>query len=154
MNEFDINDLKKFMFPALNSHKGENGKLLIIGGSVLFHAASLWSFTGSIKNRRRRFSILRFRRITLWWKRKSGISKRYIVPRSRIEHYINDADCILIGPGLPRESGVEEGDDDTKELTERSIQAYPNKKWVVDGGSLQESVLRFCHRRPLLHRIT
>ena len=29
------------------------------------------------------------------------------------------------------------GDDDTKELTERLFKAYPNKKWVVDGGSLQ-----------------
>jgi len=25
------------------SHKGQNGKLLIIGGSSLFHAASAWS---------------------------------------------------------------------------------------------------------------
>jgi len=55
MNEFDINDLKKLYVPALNSHKGENGKLLIIGGSVLFHAASLWSLQGSIKNRRHGF---------------------------------------------------------------------------------------------------
>jgi len=43
MNEFDVKDLKKLYVPASDSHKGENGKLLIIGGSVLFHAASLWS---------------------------------------------------------------------------------------------------------------
>ena len=43
MNEFDVNDLKKLYVPSSSSHKGENGKLLIIGGSVLFHAASLWA---------------------------------------------------------------------------------------------------------------
>jgi NAD(P)H-hydrate epimerase len=60
-----------------------------------------------------------------------------IVPRSKIQHYIEETDCILIGPGLPRENGIEEGDDDTKQLTESLFKAYPNKKWVVDGGSLQ-----------------
>jgi NAD(P)H-hydrate epimerase len=60
-----------------------------------------------------------------------------VVPRGKIEQYIDEADCVLIGPGLPRAEGQEEGDDDTKELTERLLRAYPNKKWVIDGGSLQ-----------------
>jgi NAD(P)H-hydrate repair Nnr-like enzyme with NAD(P)H-hydrate dehydratase domain len=46
MNEFDVNDLKKLYVPAPSSHKGQNGKLLIIGGSVLFHAASLLICSG------------------------------------------------------------------------------------------------------------
>lgn len=28
---------------AAASHKGQNGRLLVIGGSHLFHAASLWA---------------------------------------------------------------------------------------------------------------
>ena len=43
MREFNPNDLKKLYIPASSSHKGQNGKLLLIGGSKIFHAASLWS---------------------------------------------------------------------------------------------------------------
>ena len=35
--------LKNIKLPVSESHKGQNGKILIIGGSQLFHAASLWS---------------------------------------------------------------------------------------------------------------
>jgi len=60
-----------------------------------------------------------------------------VVPRNRIDDYINEADCVLIGPGLPRLEGQEKGDDDTKELTESLLKKYQKKKWVIDGGSLQ-----------------
>ena len=35
--------LKRIRLPQKNSHKGENGRLIIIGVSELFHAASAWS---------------------------------------------------------------------------------------------------------------
>lgn len=137
MSEFDINDLKKLYVPKPDSHKGENGKLLIIGGSVLFHAASLWSLQVASRIVDMVFYSSVPQNNELVEKEKAEFRNGIVVPRNRIEHYINDADCILIGPGLPRESGVEEGDDDTKELTQKLPKAYPNKKWVVDGGSLQ-----------------
>ena len=43
MREFDEIILKQVYLPESSSHKGQNGKLLIIGGSSLFHAASLWA---------------------------------------------------------------------------------------------------------------
>ena len=44
MNKINASDIKgKLYIPAEDSHKGQNGKLLIIGGSHLFHAASLWA---------------------------------------------------------------------------------------------------------------
>ena len=33
----------KLTLPSKTSHKGQNGRLLIIGGSHLFHAASFWA---------------------------------------------------------------------------------------------------------------
>src|ERR1035437_5494136 len=137
MNEFNLEDLKKLYVPASDSHKGENGKLLIIGGSVLFHAASLWSLQVASRIVDMVFYSSVPQNNELVEKEKTEFRNGIVVPRNRIEHYINDADCILIGPGLPRENGVEEGDDDTKELTEKLLKTYPNKKWVVDGGSLQ-----------------
>ena len=137
MNEFNINDLKKLYVPASVSHKGQNGKLLIIGGSVLFHAASLWALQVASRIVDMVFYSSVPENNALVEKEKAEFRNGIIVPRNRIQHYIEDADCILIGPGLPRGDGVEEGDDDTKELTEKLFKNYPNKKWVADGGSLQ-----------------
>jgi hydroxyethylthiazole kinase-like uncharacterized protein yjeF len=137
MNEFSVSDLKKLYVPASSSHKGENGKLLIIGGSVLFHAASLWALQVASRIVDMVFYSSVPQNNALVEKEKAEFRNGIIVPRNKIDHYIEEADCILIGPGLPREDGVEEGDDDTKELTERLFKTYPSKEWVVDGGSLQ-----------------
>ncbi len=137
MSQFNVNDLKKLYVPASDSHKGENGKLLIIGGSVLFHAASLWALQVASRIVDMVFYSSVPENNQLVEKEKAEFRNGIIVPRNKIDHYIEDADCVLIGPGLPRESGVEKGDDDTKEMTEGLFQKYPNKKWVVDGGSLQ-----------------
>jgi hydroxyethylthiazole kinase-like uncharacterized protein yjeF len=103
----------------------------------LFHAASLWSLQVASRIVDMVFYSSVPQNNALVEKEKAEFRNGIVVPRNKIEHYINEADCILIGPGLPRESGVEEGDDDTKALTEKLLKTYPNKKWVVDGGSLQ-----------------
>lgn len=137
MENFNIKDLKKLYIPPKSSHKGDNGKLMMITGSILFHAASLWPlevasrivdmvFYSSVKENNK-----------IVQKEKNEFRNGIIVPREKIEKYMEEADCILIGPGLPRKTGQEVGDDDTKVLTEKLLKKYPNKKWVVDGGSLQ-----------------
>ena len=35
--------LKAIQYPTSSSHKGQNGKVLVIGGSSLFHGAVLWA---------------------------------------------------------------------------------------------------------------
>ncbi|HVZ66645.1 MAG TPA: NAD(P)H-hydrate dehydratase [Patescibacteria group bacterium] len=137
MDEFNPELLKKLYKPASDSHKGENGKVMIIAGSHLFHAASIWPLTVAS----RIVDMVFYSSVETNNKIIESIKAEFrdgiIVPRDRVEDYINEADSILIGPGLPREEGIEAGDDDTKELTERLFSKYPNKKWVVDGGSLQ-----------------
>src|SRR3989344_3630518 len=100
--EFDSSLLKNLYRPAKDSHKGQNGKLLIIGGSQLFHAASLWALTvasrivdmvfySSVEINNRIVESL-----------KAEFRNGIVVPRSKVENYIHEADCILIGPGLER----------------------------------------------------
>lgn len=137
MNKFDPKILKNLYIPPPDSHKGENGKLMIIAGSQLFHSASLWPLTVAS----RIVDMVFFSSVPtnneIVKEQKKEFKNGIIVPRNRIEDYINEADCILIGPGLPRKEGEEEGDNDTKNLTENLLKKYPNKKWVIDGGSLQ-----------------
>lgn len=137
MNEFDPSDLKKLYKPAPDSHKGQNGKSMIIGGSHLFHAASLWSLQVASRIVDMVFYSSVDANNEIVQKEKEAFRNGIIVPRSRLEDYIAESDCILIGPGLPRKEGEEAGDDDTKELTESLLTKYQEKQWVVDGGSLQ-----------------
>ena len=41
MQVFNSDEFRGMYSPMSESHKGQNGKLLIVGGSHLFHAASL-----------------------------------------------------------------------------------------------------------------
>jgi len=137
MKKFDPKILKKLYIPPPNSHKGQNGKLLIIGGSQLFHAASLWSLTVASRIVDMVFYSSIPTNNELVKEAKKEFRNGIVVPRSKIHDYINEADCILIGPGLPRKEGEETGDDNTEELTSSLLKRYPNKRWVIDGGSLR-----------------
>lgn len=137
MEKFNTEDLKKIYVPPSDSHKGQNGKVMIIGGSKLFHAASLWS----LKIASRIVDMVFYSSVDenneIVSRAKEEFRDGIVVPRDKIENYIEEADCVLIGPGLPRKDGEEKGDDDTKELTEGLLKKYPSKRWVIDGGSLQ-----------------
>lgn len=137
MNKFDPGILKNLYKPAAGSHKGQNGKLLLIGGSKLFHAASLWSLEVASRIVDMVFYSSVPENNEIVQKAKEEFKNGIVIPRSKIGSYIEEVDCILIGPGLPRESGIEKGDDDTKQLTKRLLEQYSKKKWVIDGGSLQ-----------------
>lgn len=122
--------LQKLTLPDPASHKGQNGKLLIIGGSELFHAASKWSldvastfvdmvFYSSVPSNN---DLIKEAKGEFW----NGI----VVPREDVEDYIEEADCILIGPGMTRST-------ETEEITNHLLRKYPTKKWVLDAGALQ-----------------
>lgn len=125
--------LDQIALPPINSHKGDNGRVLVIGGSQLFHAASFWSAamaakivdmvhfsSPAIENN----ELMRYKAKEKFWE---GI----VVPWEEVSHYIAEDDVILIGPGMER--GVE-----TKKIVDNLLRLYPMKKWVVDGGALQE----------------
>jgi hydroxyethylthiazole kinase-like uncharacterized protein yjeF len=137
MREFNFEELKKLYVPDLASHKGQNGKVLIIAGSKLFHAASLWPLIVASRMADMVFYSSVPENNELVAKAKEEFRNGIVVPRSKLDQYVNEADAILIGPGLPRKEGAEEGDEDTKELTESLLARFTEKKWVIDGGSLQ-----------------
>lgn len=134
----DINLLKnlfkKFNLPKEDSHKGQNGKVLIIGGSSLFHAASLWSaeicshfvdmvhYSSTIENQK------------IFYQLKKTFRNGIIIKKKDLNDYVLEDDVILIGPGMIREG--EEGNY-SRLLTKKLIEKFPNKKFVFDAGSLQ-----------------
>lgn len=154
MHNFNPVDLKKLYIPALDSHKGQNGKLLIIGGSRLFHAASLWALTIASRIVDMVFYSSVPENNQIVHELKKEFRNGIIVARSDIESYVNEADCILIGPGMERtekESQILKSEPRTLEeiitledeghqsyfLTKYLLFKYPQKKWVIDAGALQ-----------------
>ena len=150
---FDPDELKKLYIPPPDSHKGQNGKLLVIGGSHLFHAASLWALQIASRVVDMVFysSVPENNHIVQELKKefRNGI----VVPRMEIDAYINEADCVLIGPGMvrtevgTRDLGLGTSLKDINELENEGLQSYyltkyllekyPQKKWVIDAGALQ-----------------
>jgi len=138
-----IGEVKVLYKPSPKSHKGQNGKLTIIGGSRLFHGASLWALkvTSRIVDMVYYSSIPENNELT-----KSLKAKVYdfiTVPREEIEDYIEESDTVLIGPGLMREQ-------ETKTLTERLIKKFPDKRWVIDAGSLQMMDKKYIPKNSIL----
>jgi len=155
MEKVTVGDLKKLYIPDKSSHKGMNGKLTIIGGSRLFHGASLWALKVASRIVDMVFYASTSENNQLTQKLKTQIFDFIAVPREEVEAYIEESDVILIGPGMIRAEGAEisnfkfqisnlnnilnlknEGAQ-TYYLTQYLLQRYPNKKWVIDAGSLQ-----------------
>lgn len=137
MRSFDPEILKTLYIPPHDAHKPQNGAVMIIAGSHLFHAASLWPLTVISRIVDMTFYSSVSENNEIVNKAKEEFRNGIVIPRGKIDDYIENVDAVLIGPGLPREEGEEPGDDNTKELTERLLRKYPEKKWVIDGGSLQ-----------------
>lgn len=155
MEPFDKNLLKKLYIPSSHSHKGQNGKLLIIGGSHLFHASSIWAAEVASRIVDMVFFSSVPENNELKQKAKERFMDGIVVPQEHVEAYINEADAILIGPGMVRTEEILKPTEnyqlanlaELKEIENEGIQTYyitkyllekyPNKKWVIDAGALQ-----------------
>lgn len=133
--------LKSLKLPAISSHKGDNGKLTIIGGSQLFHGASLFA----LKTASRIVDMVYYSSIKPNQELTTYLKKRLYsfinIPSGKEADYIAESDAILIGPGMVRGTkkytGTKETGNKTKQKVLSLIKKFPNKKWVLDAGALQ-----------------
>ena len=132
---------KKLYRPPADSHKGQNGKLTIIGGSKLFHGASLWSLKIASRIVDMVFYSPVEENLEITKRLKAELYDFICVPRLKVGDYIKESDAALIGPGLVRGeaefTGTGETGEQTKALTEKLLKQFPDKKWIIDAGSLQ-----------------
>ncbi len=131
--------------PDPNSHKGENGNILIIGGSPLFHGAGRLAAKAALEvslslatktNDMVYFASTPENLDYLKIKYDSFIG----IKREQIDSYLKNSETILSGTGLMREPdpGLKESEKEaefTKDVTLKVIKS--NKKVVLDAGSLQ-----------------
>lgn len=119
------------------------GQITIIGGSKLFHGAPILA----LKAASRMVSMTYFSSPCedkyVAEKIKGSLSSFVWVDRSDVGSYVAKSDAVLIGPGLMRSHVKEQGfvcdseGEETRKMSSDLFKKYPDKKWVVDGGTLQ-----------------
>ncbi|MBI5635405.1 NAD(P)H-hydrate dehydratase [Candidatus Micrarchaeota archaeon] len=121
--------LSKLAVPAAASRKGQNGRLLVIGGSKQFHGAPLMALeTASRLVDMAYFSSTRENNF-LARRLKLALKTFIYVNQRKIGFFANRADCVLIGPGMI-------DDWHTKRLVSRLLKSFADKPIVLDAGAI------------------
>jgi NAD(P)H-hydrate epimerase len=127
---------------------------MMIGGSHLFHAASLWALQIASRIVDMVFYSSVPENNEIVQKAKEEFRNGIVVRRENIEDYIREADTVLIGPGMLRTehqirnskfeirnleelNQIEDEGLQTRYLTKYLLEKYPRKKWIIDAGALQ-----------------
>ena len=147
MEVFKKSDLKKLKKPENDSSNEDNGQVTIVGGSSLFHGAPILSlktasrFTDMVFFATPEESVGRVAE-----KAKAKLSSFIWVPWEEVRDYIAKSDAVLIGPGFMRYRKEKDkpvpGERDrvgemTRKITKDLLFLFPEKRWVIDAGSLQ-----------------
>lgn len=148
MRVFSQKELRKLKKRVETS---ENGEVTIIGGSDLFHGAPILA----LKTASRVVDMVYFSSPEssigdVANQFKSQLSSFIWVPWEEAGAYIKKSDAVLIGPGMKRYHREEDNHrhrgkvdvfdhagTETKFITEKLLKQFPDKQWVIDGGSLQ-----------------
>lgn len=155
---FNPADLRKLYIPPKDSSGEDNGQVTIIAGSELFHGAALLATTVASRIVDMVFFTSPFEPLKhVADKVKSDLFSFIWVPFDEVEKYIEKSDAVLMGPGFMRyktenieqrtkerekqfhlfQSHADREGHRTRKLTRHLLEKFPDKKWVIDGGSLQ-----------------
>ncbi|MBI2012103.1 NAD(P)H-hydrate dehydratase [Candidatus Daviesbacteria bacterium] len=136
---------KVVKIPDPDSHKGQNGRILIIGSSPLFHGAGGLALSSTLETINAFASLTNdmvyFASTPENLQYLKGRQQAFIgITRDQIDNYLRVVNVVLIGPGLMREEepNLKETKNEpfiTKELTLKVLSL--DKKSVLDAGSLQ-----------------
>ena len=127
--------------PAPHSHKGQNGVVLIIGGSKTYHGAPMLAALAAV-----RFCDLVYFSSTrennaLMKKMKSSTPNVICVSGAAEKKAFAHADCILTGNGM-------DADGSTRKEAKRVLRS--KKKCVIDAAALRVLPLALLHKNVIL----
>jgi hydroxyethylthiazole kinase-like uncharacterized protein yjeF len=160
--KFNQAQLKKLYKPHTNSNGEDNGQVVIIGGSALFHGAPLFGLTVASRIVDMVFFASPEKSMgSIAEKLKSKLFSFVWIPWEDVENYIEKSDAILIGPGFMRFSSeklpsemrhidCDEACQLTKSITENLLSKFQKKNWVIDAGSLQTIDKKFIPKNSIL----
>lgn len=138
-----VGEVKVLNRPIPHSHKGDNGKLLIIGGSERYHGALLLAtkIAGKIVDMVYVSSMPENNELIK--KLKSKLAEFITVPRKDAIQFAKQVDAILIGPGMGTSGG-------TKSITHALLKKYSKKKTILDADALNIVDKKLLHANCIL----
>lgn len=154
--KFTNEDLKKLWRPREDSSGEDNGQVTIIGGSSLFHGAPMLA----VKAASRLVDMVFFGSPERDLEKVARVNSFIWIPWEDVDEYVKKSEAVLIGPGLMRFRSEGATDEEklacdeecrkTKEITQGLLQKFPDKKWVIDGGSLQTMEAEWIPKNAIL----
>lgn len=141
--------LKKMIQPKKYSHKGDNGRLVIVAGSEQFHGAAILA----VKVAARFVDVVYFASVPennrLVQKLKSALAEVIVLQPEQITGAVAMADAVLIGPGTGYLKGyirvkAKKRLTALKSKTEYWLKKFPDKKFILDA-----DILRLINPRKL-----
>ncbi|MBI4993078.1 MAG: NAD(P)H-hydrate dehydratase [Candidatus Magasanikbacteria bacterium] len=138
MQIIDSSILKKLNKPDPASHKGDNGRVLVIAGSEKYHGALLLAIQAASR-------IVDVVYVYTWegnqrlvGQLKSEIAVFINIKPDELWEKVQQVDAILIGPGLSE-------DKNTKKILEKILTKYYDKKIIVDATAAWMVDPKFLH---------
>ena len=127
--------------PRRESHKGQNGVVLIIGGSGTYHGAPMLSALAAMRFCDLVYFFSTKENAAVLKKMKLASPNVICVPPAKFAFALSHASCILIGNGM-------EPDKATGRMVARVLKS--RKKCVVDAAALRVLPLALLHGKAIL----
>lgn len=121
--------LQSLYRPSPESHKGDNGRVLVIAGSDKYHGALLLAVQAASRLVDMVYVHSVARNLALLDRLKHDTSVFISILEEELWQIVGLVDAILVGPGLDESDG-------TIAMTKRLLIEYPEKKVVVDATAL------------------
>ncbi len=129
MRHINASVLTQLNRPNKKSHKGQNGRMLVIAGSKKYHGALLLALQTTSRIVDMVYVFSSEENTQLVQELKSDIATFISVKKDELKETIGIVDSILIGPGLP-ETG------ETIALVHDILNEHKEKKIIVDATAL------------------
>jgi len=127
--------------PKKDSHKGQNGVVLIIGGSKTYHGAPILAARAAVRFCDLVYFFSTAENEAVLRKMKIATANVICVPKSKFAFALSHADCVLVGNGM-------DVNGKTKAMVSRVLKS--GKRSVIDAAALRVLPLKLLHENVIL----
>jgi len=143
--------LKRLNRPSPDSHKGQNGRVLIIAGSHKYHGALLLCVQAVSRIVDMVYVYTSENNWPLIEQLKSETATFIAVHSGELERTVNLVDCIIIGPGLETTDEFgEEVAEGNRNFVHELLVKHSDKKFVVDATALWHVDANCLHKNCIV----
>ena len=127
--------------PKKASHKGQNGVVLIIGGSKTYHGAPVLAARAAVRFCDLVYFASTMENNALVRKMKLATANVICVPKSKLGFALAHSTCVLIGNGMDANAA-------TRAMVARALKA--GKRCVIDAAALRVLPVKLLHKDIIL----